>query len=679
MSSMPLVSMSGVFREHYRNVSGWCSGRLECDNGDVIPCTLTYATSLDKCEIEGRGYWSTYKGKRQFRFVEVAPKDANFALSRVLVKHIDGIGERRAQKILNAWGENYWRHIGDPQMLETIGITGKAALKIAQSWKANRAKIQCYSGLLEMGLSISQAINVVREWGAETIEERLRHNPYDILRVPEVGWADAERIARQYGVTDPRDPRRLSAAAIEALNRLSKTGDTLHDREAFLRAVRQLVPGYPKTFQAAPDEIYYYNGHVAMRSLADAEIMIAERVKNTRFGVATSVVPDSTTLTQEQRDALHMLLRSDFGILVGAAGTGKTHTLATLVRYFWGRGHNLECIAPTARAIRNLSERTGIPGSTVHMSVYQNRLYAASVIIIEEASMMSTALMRRVLEQGQNARFILAGDPMQLPPVEPGQILRDLVLTSAHTIVAQLNTIIRHDGDLQEIAQAVRNNEWDFGSTQSVHTFVENAEDIVRKAVEQRLRMRDNPNVIVISGMRNEVAALNNALQAELNPRRVHPIVGGKRFAIGDPVRQTRNNYRLGVFNGQIGRITWIADDAHEVPVDEWDRRVIVKAEFDGTIIEYTLTDLDLTLAYAVTIHAAQGGEWETVIGIVPWHDSPYVQQNWLTRELLYTLITRAKQNLYLYATPQAREHFSKRANTWRERKTLLAELLRTT
>lgn len=669
--------MSGIFREHYRSVSGWCSGRLERDDGTVVPCTLTYTTSLDKCKITGEGYWSTYKDKPQFVFVKVTPENANAALINVLSKHIDGVGERRAQKIIAAWGEHYWRYISDPKALETIGIPSKAAQHIAASWRANRAKIQSYSGLLELGLSATQAISVVREWGTDTIEERLQQNPYDILRIPGIGWADAERIARQYGVKDPRDERRLTAAALEAISRLSNTGDTLYTREAFLRTVRKLVPGYPETFHPATDDIYYYDGHLTRRSFADAELMIAQRITRSHFESTTPLPITDDSLTEEQKTALHMLARCEFGLLIGAAGTGKTYVLSNLAKHFWGTTQNLECIAPTARAIRNLSERTGIPGSTAHMAVFQRRLIDADIVIIEEASMLSTELARHVLEQASTARIILAGDPMQLPPVEPGQVLRDLISASPYTIVAQLNTIMRHDGSLQEIAVAVRNNTWDFTGTQNVHVRIFPLDEVIEQAVTERLRLKNDENIVVICGMKNEVNALNSALQAALNKNPARPILGGKRFAVGDPVRQTRNNYRLNVFNGQVGRIVWIADNAHNVPVEEWESRVVVKVAFDNTIVEYTIADLDLILAYAITIHAAQGGEWDKVIGIVPWHESTYVQLNWLTRELLYTLITRAKEELYLYSTPEARLHFSERASAWRVRKTLLSELLK--
>lgn len=669
--------MSGIFREHYRSITGWCSGRLECDNGDVVPCTLTYKMSLDRCKVTGRGYWSTYKNKPQFVFVEVEPKNANAALTNILSKHIDGVGERRAQKIIAAWGEDYWKHIGNPQALETIGISPKVAQCIANSWKANRAIIQSYSGLLELGLNITQAINVVREWGADTIEERLQQNPYDILHVPGIGWTEAERIARQYGVKNPRDERRLTAAALETLNRLSDTGDTLYPRELFLRTVRKLVPEYPETFRPATDDIYYYNGHLTRRSFADAELMIAQRVMHSHFESTASLRITDNFLTEEQKAALHVLARCEFGILVGAAGTGKTHVLSNLAKHFWGTAQNLECIAPTARAIRNLSERTGIPGNTAHMAVFQHRLVGADIIIIEEASMLSTGLTRQVLEQAPTARVILAGDPMQLPPVEPGQVLRDLISASQYTIVAQLNTIMRHDGSLQEIATAVRDNTWDFTGAQNVHVRIFPLNEIIGQAVAERLRLKNDENVVVICGMKNEVNALNNALQAALNKNPIRPILGGKRFAVGDPVRQTRNNYRLNVFNGQIGRVIWIADNAHDIPVEEWESRVVLKVAFGNTIVEYTIADLDLILAYAITIHAAQGGEWDKVIGIVPWHESAYVQKNWLTRELLYTLITRAKEELYLYSTPEARSHFSERASAWHVRKTLLSELLR--
>lgn len=338
-------------------------------------------------------------------------------------------------------------------------------------------------------------------------------------------------------------------------------------------------------------------------------------------------------------------------MLTGGPGTGKTTTLRAVVRLHEALGHKVLLSAPTGRAAKRMSEATGRPALTIHRllewipaegTFRRNRETPldGDLFVVDEASMLDVSLADQLLDAiPPSASVLLVGDVDQLPSVGPGRVLGDVIASGVARVVS-LSEIFRQaalSGIVQN-AHRVDRGEMIVSSPDAQGDFhyvrVEEPARIVRLIAEatasripRAFGLHPVADVQVLCPMiRGDVGVerLNEVLQNELNPRGE---AGPGVFRVGDKVMQLRNDYDRDVFNGDLGMVRRVA--AGEVFVD-----------VDGREVIYEVDDLaDLTLAYACTIHKAQGSEFPaTVIALSTQH---YVL---LGRNLLYTAITRARR-----------------------------------
>ena len=333
---------------------------------------------------------------------------------------------------------------------------------------------------------------------------------------------------------------------------------------------------------------------------------------------------------------------------------------------------------PTGRAAKRLTETTGREAKTIHRLLEFDPALGGfkrdaanpldlDLLVVDETSMVDVVLMYQLLRAvPRRACLVLVGDVDQLPSVGPGAVLADVIASGAVPVV-RLTEIFRQAGRswIVRAAHAVRRGEvpesaapgqgdFYFVEANEPSAAVERIVTMVRERIPKRFGLDPFRDVQVLTPMnRSELGAhaLNARLQAVLNP----PAGGaeverfGWKFRAGDKVLQTRNNYQKEVFNGDIGRVA---------SVDESEREVVV--DFDGKPVAYDFGELDeISLAYALTIHKAQGSEYPAVV--VPVHTQHFLM---LRRNLLYTGLTRGKKLVVLVGSRKALEMAVRRQET---------------
>ncbi len=391
-------------------------------------------------------------------------------------------------------------------------------------------------------------------------------------------------------------------------------------------------------------------------------------------------------LSEQQWDAVQMALTQKVSILTGGPGTGKSTITAAIIHLLRAKHRSVLLTAPTGRAAKRLSEATGLEASTIHRLLEftpgagnaflrdrENPL-DADMIIVDEASMIDILLMNHLLKAVDVGTYLLlVGDVDQLPSVGPGNVLRDMIESDVDRTacdlqlpltyndglipVTRLDIIFRQAADSFIVVNAHRINQGKMPliSKEARDFFLfrepdpERAADLILDIVARRIPAKfgyqADGDIQVLSPMHRGpagVGVLNRRLQARLNPSEVGKPewkLGQRVFRVGDRVMQIRNNYDKQVFNGDMGRIRDIDQDAHTLVVD-----------FEGLPIDYEFSQLDeLVHAYAVSVHKAQGSEFPVVV--MPILTQHYVL---LQRNLLYTGITRARELVVLVGSKRA-------------------------
>jgi exodeoxyribonuclease V alpha subunit len=372
-------------------------------------------------------------------------------------------------------------------------------------------------------------------------------------------------------------------------------------------------------------------------------------------------------LSEEQRHAVRMALSQSLTILTGGPGTGKTTCMKALIQALEAAGKRFALASPTGRAAKRLSEATGHPARTIHRLLEfspvegfkhnENNPLELDFLVVDEASMLDLLLANNLLKAVRPGTHVLfVGDVDQLPSVGAGDVLRDLI-ASGITPVTRLSTIFRQAAGSQIITNAHRINQGKFPvfSQGDGDFFLFPAEDaaaaadwvidVVTERIPQKFGLDALHDIQVLAPVYRGpagVAALNERLQAKLNPatsskheRRLY----GTVFRAGDKVMQTQNNYDKDVYNGDIGFIRSID------PVEQ-----LLVVDFDGKPKRYDWSEADeITLAYAVSVHKAQGSEFPAIV-------MPVVTQHYmmLQRNLLYTAVTRARSLCVLAGSRRA-------------------------
>ncbi|MDR1193218.1 MAG: ATP-dependent RecD-like DNA helicase [Peptococcaceae bacterium] len=676
---------------------------------DLVTVIGSLATVCPGAVLSLTGEWKVDKKYgRQFAAVtweETMPATA-LGIQRYLGSGlIKGVGPKFAERIVAKFGAETLEILEtQPDRLLTVaGIGARRVATIKKAWQEQKEIKNIMLFLQEHQVSAAHAVRIFKTYGGDSVAV-VRENPYRLADdVWGIGFRTADTIARKMGF-DPESAYRCRSGLFYTLNQLANDGHCFAPRGRLLRAGAELleVPE-PKLdaaltlllaagelIEEAPDRIY-------LPSLWASERGVCQRLRAISAGPAALSGADIESGIKKaaeagvayddiQKDAIRQALTAKVSVLTGGPGTGKTTTTGGIIAVFRGQGRQVLLAAPTGRAAKRLSEATGLEAKTIHRLLeYQppagykkNADYPleGDALIVDEASMIDIVLLYNLLKAVPDTMSVIfVGDADQLPSVGPGSALLDII-SSGVVPVTRLTQIYRQAQSSRIIINAHRINRGEMpdlnGGRNSDFFFL--AEDdpanipaIIRELCVKRLpayyQVDPIQGIQVLSPMQRGdtgAANLNALLQEALNPAGECLRRGGMAYRLRDKVMQIKNNYDKEVFNGDIGVISGVDAEERELRVT-----------FDSRAVSYDVSELDeLTLAYATTIHKAQGSEYPIVV--MPFTMQHYVM---LQRNLLYTGVTRAKKALVLVGTKKALG-FAIRNHAVLKRDTGLAERL---
>lgn len=614
---------------------------------------------------------------------------------------IKGLGPVMAERIVKTFGKASLDVIENQieKLKRVEGIGKKRIAMIKTAWREQREIRDLMLFLQSHGVGTGYAVKIFKQYRNRAIAV-VKQNPYRLAGdIFGIGFLKADTIAEKLGF--PKDaPLRVEAGILFALEQFSDDGhvffplDALIDKCLGILGVDKPVVADALKSLAAEEKIiienidltvgdtsktgravYLARYHVAESVVAAGLIRLVSASKSIRQVNAQKALDWVQRqlviqLAQNQMDAVRCALENKMMIITGGPGTGKTTITNAVLKIFLRMRAKTLLAAPTGRAAKRLSETTGHEARTIHrlleFSVQKGGFQRnpenpleCDLLIVDEASMIDTLLMCHLLSAiPPGATLILVGDANQLPSVGAGNILNDII-RSGKIPVVELKEIFRQAKTSRIITNAHKINagmmpELDLQATDDIRKdfyFIEQEdpeivlEDIlklVKDRIPQRFGLDPVDDIQVLTPMHKGIvgaANLNDRLQAVLNPGDGGIVRGKRTFRAGDKVMQIKNNYDKDVFNGDIGRIRAIYPEERELLV-----------VYDGRQVPYEYSDLDeIVLAYAVSVHKAQGSEYPAVV--VPVLTQHYIL---LQRNLIYTAVTRGKQLVVVVGTRKA-------------------------
>ena len=669
----------------YRDdLSGWSVLRLivpEADQGITAIGTFVGVQPGERLRLRGKWTDNPEYG-RQFAmdsYISLSPKTLTGIELYLGSGLIDGIGDEMSRRLVKVFGLDVLDIIeNSPDRLREVPGIGKVrARRISKAWSRHREVRDIMIFLQSHGISAGYALRILKAYGNKALGI-LQENPYRLcFDIVGIGFKIADKIAAQLGV-DPQSPRRAQAGIYYVLGNLSEKGHMCYPYRAFVAETESIL-SIPKTTIQDALEMLRIEGHIVVEEQGPSRLVYLRTLYDAEAGVASSLqcllkedVRDIAIdaekavlwfesryhimLAPEQRDAISSAIEDKALVITGGPGTGKTTLIKGIIKIFETKGARVHLCAPTGRAAKRMSEATGYDAKTIHrlfeftpdsLSGVHGREHKlkTDMLIIDEASMMDTVLFHHVLSRlPLHARLILVGDADQLPSVGAGNVLLDIIRSGKIKSI-RLERIFRQAKKSLIVVNAHRINnglmpyqkssqasqDYFFIARDSAHDALEIVKELVALRIPNRFGFDPFTDIQVLSPMHRGVLGvtnLNYELQLLLNSSRKSISRGSQNLCEGDRVMQIRNNYDLGVYNGDMGRIVRV-DSASKV----------IDVDFDDNRIRYDREDLDeLMLAYACSIHKSQGNEYPAVVIVL--HTQHYIM---LQRNLLYTAITRGK------------------------------------
>ena len=643
----------------------------------------------NKVRYRMEGKWSKNpKHGIQFeveRFEEVIPATKEGIITYLSCGQIKGIGKKTAEKIFEAFGEDTLAVLDqDPRKLLTIrGISEKKLKKIIDSYLANRGARDIITFLSPFGISPNRAIKLYQIYEDETMDI-VQNHPYRLCEISGIGFRTADKIAMSVGL-DPRAPERLDEALIYTLTEAETRGHLCLEKHDFLKSCRKMLSTDGVTEQILADRaaelvknnrIVCFDDSVFKARTDAVEASLAQEVVRKMDGYVPPYDDLDTMIEYEesrlrfrlapqQIEAVKMALTNKFCVITGGPGTGKTsvqRALLDLYRHQFPR-NKIICCAPTGKAARRMEQSTGVKASTVHraLGILANEdgqygepsMMDADLVLIDEVSMLDVYLAEKLMRAiPPRARLILVGDSDQLPSVGPGAILKEII-SSGKVPVVKLDQVFRQKNGSRIAANAklIRhgNLSLEYGTDFRFYdsTDMKVSADIIENLYLQEVQKYGIDHVVLLSPFRQKTETgantLNQRLQAIVNPaapEKAEAVYGTRRFRVGDKVMQIKNCGDIS--NGDVGyirRITGTQNDS------------LIQIDFgEGRTVEYDNSELEmLDLGYASTVHKSQGSEYKSVIINLQCAHSVM-----LVRPLIYTAITRAKEQVLLVGERKA-------------------------
>ncbi|HWO16988.1 MAG TPA: AAA family ATPase, partial [Solirubrobacterales bacterium] len=646
----------------------------ESGEGFALVGPVAHLGPGDRAEVSGD--WQTHsRYGRQLRARGALPLDPADREGRVAyLTTLRHIGPARAERLVDEHGEGVLGAIAaDPHGVfgSLRGVSVNQAAAAAESWHASRAVRDLHVQLAPHGLA-HLAAPIHSRYGDKSMAI-LHEDPYRLTEVDGVGFARADKIALAADVP-PESSKRAQAAAVFALAEAEQQGHTnLPVAELRGRAAKLLGLDPDPDVLVEARGLYIEEGRVYRELTHASEVAVAETLR-ARAGAPPHLdhepgdLPEEEGLTEEQWAAVRGAFASRISVLTGGPGVGKTVCTRAIVAEADAAHVNVALCAPTGRAARRMEEATGHEAQTIHRMIEwmpgrepafnPGHPLPADLVIVDESSMLNLRLIEVLLGAlAESTHVVFVGDADQLPPIGAGKPFEDLIASGVAPVV-RLSHIFRQAARsmittaAHEINQGRpphlrpeedQDHDFFFIDRPSPERALETVVEVVAERAPKSFEVDPIRDVQVLAPMYKGavgIDALNERLQAQLNPRGKPAL--NERFRIGDRLIQTRNSHELGLMNGSV--VFLRADDPDEEAIE-------VDTDDGGSLVIPYGETATLRLAYAISVHKSQGCEVPVVVGVC--HRS---HSRMLTRPLLYTAITRARQNCVLVGDPGALE-----------------------
>ena len=600
----------------------------------------------------------------------ILPTHTDFIVKYLSGPSFPGIGKITAQRIVENYGELVLDDIksGTVDHLEVKGLTQAKAQSIIETIKGFDGQDDRVSFLLAHGLSNKQIIAINKVYGEDSVEH-IKNNPYDMIEeVPGIGFKIADKIAMSIGFELDSYERQYGFLLDQYQRIVYGEGHSYIDEYEF----RQMCSEeYQSVLDALIDDqvLISEDGRLYHHTQYEAETHIADFILNFNHDETQYYLNDleqkisdveqrlNITFDSIQKQAIEQFFNEDVLVLTGGPGTGKSTLLSgiiTLLQNNFPRT-NIAMCAPTGRAAKRLEELTNVQASTIHsllkwdlegnvFGMDENNPLDCDIIIVDEFSMVDLWLLHKLfLASTHVKKFLFVGDKDQIPSVGPGFVLGDFIASKAIPVIT-LDRNYRQEAGSEVVDLALNFNQGHLHLSQYSNDvkFYDSrygsVKDIVLKVVQSALdkgyTLQDIQVLAPMYAGPSGIDNLNYFLQQMCNPfdeDKEQIQVGTKIFRVGDKMLQLKNQADDFVFNGDIGTL---------VAID--DRTLFV--DFGSNLVEYEPSDyINLSHAYALSVHKAQGSEYPIVILVASKAFSLM-----LSRRLYYTGMTRSSKSLIL-------------------------------
>lgn len=653
-----------------------------------------------------------------------APSSNSAIISYLESGVVRGVGPAMARAIVATFGMDTLEILEkEPERLtEVPGIGQKKAKMISDSFREKKLLREVLLSLEPYGVTVGQAYKMMQTYG-ELCLAKVQENPYQLIDdIDGIGFLTADRIATNVSGFEPDSLARLVAGVRYALQQArDEHGDMFLEYHTLIERASALLGVDPDRMEETVD--WMESGSDLLRCEVDEKdavylpylYRIEDYIAKKLLQLSVPPVSESwdlnrwqarvgMELSKEQQQAVLLALSNGVSIITGGPGTGKTTIVRCILDSMQEKGYAVELAAPTGRASKRMTEATGYEARTIHRLLEyvpgegfqrnKDNPLVADMVIVDEMSMVDAPLMYALLQAlTKGTRLVLVGDRDQLPPVGCGNVFSDALASEVLPFFrlteifrqAQRSNIVRNAHLINNGRMPVltdHDSDFLFEEIPNIDRIRSRLIELIQKETAKLGTSDPLMDVQVLVPMKTGplgIIELNKLLQQVCNPPsslKIEQVSGSTVFREGDKIMQIKNNYKIewrkprgvggyeegtGVFNGDFGTILKI--DPHE--------RIVVIGFDDGRIAEYAFAQLEeIDLAYCITIHKSQGSEFQTVL--LPLAGGPMPL---LTRNLLYTAVTRAKR--LVYGLGRSETLFRMVKNAYRsERKTGLKERL---
>lgn len=630
---------------------------------------------------------------------------------KFISKNVKGLGKKSAEEIVSVLGADVVSKVAsEPKYLDSLKLSLSRKEAFAEWCKTSITLNDLIVKMMILNLPAELAVRIYETFGNSSIL-KINENPYQLSVFAGLTFTQTDTIAKSIPGICWNDARRLNAAIYSfvlgrslggnicipsseltkninryierrgvfessILNKEGKSAETGFSDEEITSSIKNLVSKNQLETIQGPDDSYVYlrkNAEYEKSCVANIVKRIQENLskskENRHIPEILEKVSVQFKLDEMQQKAVEMALLNNLSVLTGRPGTGKTYVLQAilLALTIFNPEINIVLAAPTGRAASRMTETTGHDAATLHnvlrifpggtaMPGQEGFKLTADYLIIDETSMIDSQMMSLLFSRiSESTKLLFIGDPMQLPSVGPGNVLAELLKIREIPRV-QLVKVFRQaltDSCILYNANQILNKSTQFQigrdfiyipqkTEQDIADFIERDSVLHREAILSGDYIYLSPIHKMIAG----VDEINRIVQDSVNSANKNNsavISETCELRLNDRVINTKNNSELEVHNGDLGRVVDIqmTDQISEVEVlfDDKEDTVI----FTGSDIQ------NLTLAYCLTVHKAQGSEAKEIAMI--FSESHLLM---LSSRLIYTGLTRARDRFYCIGSLEA-------------------------